>query len=489
MSTKFAEALSRENNFTTTENGAVALKSTGSSLVDLFGQIGALRPRSEFEIEKMFSKAFAEDKLLATKMLFYARDIRFGGLGERRTFRVILKSLAKVHPDVVKKNIYLIPYFGRWDDIFVLFDTPCEKDMLYLIANQWNADIDAMDEGKPISLLAKWMPSCNTSSRHTRSLAKRIMTIFEIPEKNYRQTLSGMREYIKVTERFMSANEWGKIEYSQVPSKAMNNYRNAFYRRDSERFEAYIESLKKGKTKINASTLFPYDIVEKIMYNREYNDVLEEQWKALPNYIEGEHNVLVMADVSGSMTGRPMATSVGLAIYFAERNKGAYKDLFMTFSHRPELVRVKGSTLYEKVWNARNANWDMNTDFEKALDMILTVAIKNNLSQDELPKALVVISDMQFDSARGYGRDSNWTFFEAMEQKYASYGYQIPNIIFWNVESRRDTFQVHSEYKGVQLASGQSPSVFKSILANIGKTPYEAMIETLSNPVYDAITV
>jgi len=489
MTEKFVNALKSEDNFTLTENGATALKSTYNSLVDLFGQIGALRNRTEQDIETLFIKAFDEDKLLATKMAFYARLIK-GGLGERRTFKVIMKFLAKVHPEIAKKNIQHISHFGRWDDLYEFINTKVESAMWNLIKEQWNLDIQNMNENKPISLLAKWMKSCNTSSKESIKLGKLTAKNLGLSEKEYRKTLSKLRKYLDVIEVKMSGNQWTDIKYSSVPSRAMSIYRNSFEKHDEEGFSSFIEKVSKGEEKINASTLFPYDILEKMcscgfdLDEVNYDKVLEEQWKVLPNYIDGENSILIMADTSASMRGRPMATAVGLAIYFAERNQGVFKDVFMTFSSEPSFVQLKGETIYEKIKCVPEIV--DNTDLEATFRLILDVAIKNKLNNEDMPKSLVVISDMEFDAQTN---DSDMTWHDAMVKMYNQNGYEMPNIIYWNVDSRHDNFQVTSEYKGVQLASGQSPSVFKSILKNIGKTPYEAMIDTLSDPVYDCIVV
>ena len=494
MTQAFLDGLKKENNFTLTENGAVALKSTNSALVDLFGQIGALRNRSEQEIETAFIKAFSEDSLLATKMAFYARNVR-GGLGERKVFKVIMDFLAKVHPEIVEKNMAYIPVFGRYDDLYTFVGTKCENLMWELIYRQWLEDFKNMFQGKPISLLAKWLKSCNTSSRESQKLGNLTASKLGLSKKEYRKGLSTLRSYLKVVENQMSSNKWQDIEYSHVPSKAMKNYRKAFMKHDADGFNTYIENVSEGKEKINSSTLYPYDILEGMSewggFNLRYlkhDQVLEQQWKALPNYIKGENNVLVMADTSSSMNGRPMATAVGLAIYFAERNHGVFKDTFMTFSSKPSLVQIKGTTLYEKVKCVPAIV--SNTNLEAALQLILQTAINNNLTNEDMPKSLVVISDMQFDSATRYDYcTTNKTFYQSMERMFADNGYQVPNIIFWQVDARSDTFQVTSDYIGVQMASGQSPSVFKSVLANIGKTPYEAMVATLNDPMYDMITV
>jgi len=497
MANLFVNGLKTEENKTYTTNGCQALKSTNNSLLDLFGSIGSLRSRTEDDITRMFSLAFAEDKLLATKMSFYCRDIRDGGQGERNTPKVIWKFLAKNYPEIIKKNIANIAYFGRFDDLYCLIGTPVEEDVWKFIYTQIIEDIKNMNANKPISLAAKWLKSCNASSKETIKLGKLTAKNLHLSPKDYRHVLSSLRAYINVTEVKMSANKWDKIDYEKVPSKAMNIYRNAFKSHDTEGFADYIGAVVKGEAKINATTLFPYDIAEKYLgtsymwggnfrgYSSQIDPVLEEQWKALPNYVDGENNVLVMADVSGSMRGRPMATSVGLATYFAERNSGAFKNLFMSFSSRPQLVELKGESLYERITNVMKTHWDMNTNIESAFNMVLMTALKNNVPANQMPKAIVIISDMQFDSASG--RD--WTFYDKMKTKFNTAGYEIPNIVFWNVNDTQDTFHAFSDYHGVQMASGQSASTFKQILANFDSTPYESMLKTLNSEVYNRISI
>ena len=294
-----------------------------------------------------------------------------------------------------------------------------------------------------------------------------------------------MRKQIGVVESLMSAGKWDEIKYPEVPSRAMMIYRKAFMKHDEARFNEFIGKVEKGDAKINASTLFPYDIVEKFLYGRENSKVLEAQWKALPDYVEKGSNALVMADVSGSMYGRPLATSIGLAIYFAERNTGAYHNLFMTFSDRPETVILRGETLRQKIDNVNRANWDNNTDLKAAFEKVLAIAEKNNVPQEEMPKAIVVISDMEIDHCG----NREWSFYDKMANKFHKAGYVIPNIIFWNVNSRHDVFHADHNRKGVQLASGQSVTVFKQILQNLGYNPVEAMENTINSERYDCITV
>lgn len=495
----FSDALKAETNMTTTTNGMQCVKSTDSSLVDLFGVLGAMRNRSDNDIEIAFSKAFVEDKLLATKMAFYARDIRNGGLGERRTARTIWRFLAKNYPDIMIKNIDCIPVFGRWDDLYCLIGTNVMPYAYELIRKQFAEDNTNMKVNKPISVMAKWLPSINASSSVTVANGKRTAAKLGLSQAEYRKMLSKMRAYIDVTERKMSAKSWGDIKYANVCSNAMNRYRQAFYKHDEKRFKEYIDSVSKGEAKINASTLFPYDIVEKYTNkifsgwdarNCDIDPVLEAQWNALPDYLAESNsgNVMVMADTSGSMHGRPIATAIGLAIYFAERCKGDFKNQFMTFSACPDFVQLKGNSLCEKVRNAVTANWGGNTDIEAAFNLILNTAIKHNVPVNEMPRALVIISDMQFDYCAMYNR-AGWTFYDEMKARFAEHGYEIPNIVFWNVNNTKDGYHAFSDYKGVQLMSGQSASTFKAMLANFGKTPYEAMCDILNSETYSMITV
>ena len=487
----FVGAMRQENNKTFTENGALAMKSTNSSLVDLFGTIGALRSRNEDDIERLFGAAYAEDALLATRMSFYARNVR-GGLGERRTARTIWRQMAVAHMDTMRKNLQFIPAFGRWDDLYCFLDTPIEKDMWDLIRAQFKADMADMAEGKSVSLLSKWLKNTSSKNETYATWGKRTARALHMSDKEYRKARAALNDYIGVVEVAMSKGDFSRITYSAVTSRAMMIYRNAFSRRDNERFEKYLESLSKGETKINSSTLYPYDIMEKYGLGTTWSDhlkcgsfdtVLEEQWKALPNYVEGENNVLVMADTSGSMSGRPLATSVGLALYFAERNKGAFKDVFMTFSNHPKFVTVKGSTLQDKIRSVEAIV--ANTNIEAAFNLILETSVRNHVPAEDMPKALVIISDMEFDSATRW----NDTYYNNFVRMYHEAGYEVPNIIFWNVNSRHDVFHVACDKKGVQLASGSSASTFKTIMANIGKTPYQAMLDVLNGDEYSMITV
>ncbi len=505
---KFIKGIKNETNETLTENGAIAYRTTNSDLLDMFAVIGALRNRPSDDIVNKFTKAFAEDNLLAMKMLFYARNIR-GGLGERRIFRILIKYMATYHTDVMRKNINLVPIFGRWDDLYSFVDTPLEDDAFKIIEDQLALDLAHLAMGKPISLLAKWLKSTSKVAVKTAKLGKLTAKKLKLSYKEYREILSRLRKQLNIVERNMSAKEWNRIVYGEVPSIAMKKYRKAFKEHDLVEFKEYIEKVKKGEEKINASTLYPYDLMEAGgLYETggwrnstyklpNWDEVIEEQWKALPNYVEGENNILVMVDTSGSMSGRPVCTSIGLGIYFAERNNGPWRNKFLTFASKPSFIELKGSNLKEKVTCIPDIC--DNTNIEAAFELVLETAINNRLSQDDLPKAIVIISDMEFDEARGeYCYNDRERIREHARQnklmdeialKFQENGYIIPKVIYWNVDGRQDTYHAVTENKNVAMVSGQSASAFRSVLIALDDDPYDTMIKTLNDEMYDIVTV
>ena len=480
----FAEEKRKEGNFTRTENGAVALNTTGDACLDLFSTIGSLRTATEEHIQTLFSEAYQENPLFATKIVFYARDVR-GGLGERQTFRTLLRYMAQHHTESLKSNLDLIGVFGRYDDLYSLIGTPLENDMWAAMKKQFLEDLENLNQGNAISLLAKWIKTADASSKQTRALG--ILTAQKLGYSVYefKRIIRSMRKQIKVVECLMSSNKWNEINYSAVPSRAMMIYRNAFMRHDEERFSSFINRAISGQEVIHSGALYPYDIVSKILYQNEDSNVLEAQWKQLPNYVTEGTNAIVMADVSGSMDGRPLATSIGLAIYFAERNAGAYHNLFMTFSSNPTIVTLKGETLHQKIHNVKKADWGMSTNLKAAFDKVLDIALKGNVPQEEMPKSIIVISDMEIDNCG----DRDWSFYDKMSKKFKKRGYQIPNIIFWNVDSRNNVFHADSTRKGVQLCSGQSIATFEQLMGCIDLTPIEFMKKVINSERYDCITI
>ena len=498
----FSEAARTEALRTLTENGAAALKSTGCALVDFFSTAGALRnpnagtraaalgAREAARARVLFDRAWDEDPLRALKILFYVRDVR-GGLGERTVFRTLLRHAAEKAPDAVRRNLDLIPFYGRFDDWYALRGTPVEADMWLAAKTRLTEDTAALEAGRPVSLLAKWLATADASSDKTRRLGIETALKLGMKVRDYKRLCRALRRAASVVEPLMSAGRWTDIAYAGVPSRAMLQYRNAFLRHDGERFDAFVRETAAGRAAVHADTLFPYDIVEKYLSggaaNEEERRLLEAQWKALPDYA-GDRNILVMADVSGSMYGRPLASSIGLALYFAERSKGAFRNLFMTFSSDPAFVRAEGDTLYDRIMTAGNAGWGFSTNIEAAFAKILETALEHRVPPEEMPESLVIITDMQFDAGTMPSADSA-TLHRSIARKYAEAGYRLPNTVYWNVASRRESFQVSAGEARVQLVSGQSASTFRTVLAGTGLTPCGAMLLVIDGERYSPVTL
>lgn len=496
-------------NQSVTENGAVGYRTTGKSLLDINFAVASLRSASENEVIERFKRAFFEDKILAMKWLFFARDIR-GGLGERRLFRTAMSFVADYEPAMVEKVIPLIPEYGRFDDMWALLDDEKLRPVVMeYVKKQLESDIHNCNENKPVSLLAKWLPSCNASSASSKKYSKIIRQCLDMTESAYRKTLSWLRKYIDVVEVKMSAKQWGDIKYEAVPSRANLIYNDAFLRNDEERRREFLAQLEKGEVKINAGTLFPHDIVHKYTDSngwrtrlKAYDATIEGLWKNLPDLVEGCGNTIVVADGSGSMTTTVGGTSTtalevanALAIYFAERSSGEFKDKYITFSSRPQFVDMSpGKSLRDKLSIALGHNEVANTNIEAVFDLILSTAVRNNMSQEDIPANILIISDMEFDGAvccngRNYGGVSA-NLFKVIEAKYRSAGYKIPRLVFWNVNSRTNTIPVRENDMGVALVSGFSVNICKMVMS--GKTdPFECLLETLNSeryqPVEDAL--
>lgn len=485
------EHLKNEFNETKTENGAFAYKSTKSDVLDLFALGGAYRERNEVDIVKLFSKAFAENPLLSMKTLFFIRDIR-GGVGERRFFKVALKHIALHSPDVLRKNLHLVSEFGRFDDLWVLLETPLKSDVLDMVKKQLIID-KASDSP---SNLAKWMSSENASSPTTKKYAKIMREYYGATPREYRKLLSALRKKIDLVETKLTEKNYEAIDYSKLPSKAGLIYRDAFYRNDEERYTNFLDSLSKGETTINAGTLFPYDIVNKIIkgdyFERDEMEgheakLLDGQWKALPNYIgDNTENSIAVVDVSGSMFGTPINVAISLGIYLAENNKGLFHNHFFTFSSKPELLEIKGSNIVEKVQNMESSNWGMSTNIESVFEKILSTAVKNSLPVDEMIDKLYVISDMMFDESVS-NADSHT--FKKLEEKFNESGYKMPNLVFWNVDARQSSVPFKMDEKGVMLVSGFSPSIFKNLIGKKDINPYEMMLEVIESDRYSEVIV
>ena len=505
---KLLNAVKEATNVTRTENGAVTRKTTMSALLDLFGTGAAYRTRSESDCIVLFQKAFDENPVYALKCLFYLRDAR-GGQGERRFFRVVTKWLADNKTAAMKRNLKYVPEFGRWDDLYVFVGTALEQDAFDLMGDQFVLDLQC----KTPSLLAKWLKSENTSSVQSRALATKTRKAFGLTPREYRKSLSILRARINVLERLMSAGQWDKIEFDKIPSKAGLVYRNAFARHDVERMRAdknavaYKDFVQDKNTKVNAKALYPYEVVAKATdysgMNRgwcwnnhaEKDDPVEraainKYWDNLEDYFNGASlDALCMIDTSGSMWGTdasaPINVAISIGLYAAERARGPFHNHYSSFSSRPQLIETCGSDFVDKVKRIYSTNLCESTNIEAAFDMLLNTAIKSHCRQSDLPKTIIVVSDMQFDAQRGRYGTSNATLMENIAYKWQRAGYQMPELVYWNVQARGNNVIPMQAKDGITFCSGFSPVLFEQIMK--GKTGYDLMMDKLNSARYECI--
>lgn len=511
----FMNGLKNASNYAITENGAVTHKSTRSDLLDMFAMGAAMRTRSNEDVILMFRKAFAENPVYALKCLFYIRDVR-GGQGERRFFRVALKDLATQNSEAASRNLELVPEFGRWDDLYIFVGTPLEAQAFAFMKKQLALDVQC----KTPSLLAKWLKSENTSSADSRALANKTRIAFGMSHKEYRKTLSILRERINVLERLMSAGKWDEIEFDKIPSRAGMIYRNAFARHDIERMKSEKEVIsyeafaKDTSTKVNAKVLYPYECVAEAVKaagmsgygysfgrtnyaNADTNRAMvNKYWDNLADYFNGaSFNGLAVVDTSASMRGSdasaPINVAISLGMYCAEKAKGPFAGHYVSFSRTPKLITVEGTDFVDKVKRIYQTNLCENTNIEATFDMLLNTAIANRCSQDDLPQNIVIISDMEFDQGTRqgyYSYEANSinshnveTVMEGVARKWAAHGYKMPHLIYWNVQARQANIPMLGNGP-ISYVSGFSPSIFQTIMT--GKTGYDLMMEKLNSERY-----
>lgn len=492
MWNKMKMMCNEEFNTTYTENGAVTNVTSGSACLDLFAAIGALRAADEGEVIKRFSRAFAEDADTAMKILFFARDVR-GGLGERRVFRVIMKWLAESsHSESALKNIPYVAEFGRFDDLMTLMGTKCGEAVTELIKAQIAEDRSALtDDTKTVSLLGKWLPSINASSKETRRCAMELSKALGMNAAEYRRMLSELRAAIGIIENNLREKDY-TFDYAKQPSKAMYKYRCAFIRNDKERYSAFMEKVEKGEAVLHTGTLTPYDVIAPIVYDADMTEAekrtADVTWKSLEDFTRGE-NALVVVDGSGSMYStyggdvQPAAVAMSLGVYFAERNKGVFRNRFITFSNKPRLIEIPEGDIYDKVRFCMGYNEVANTNIERVFKLILDTAVNNGIPQEELPSTVYMISDMEFDCCANNAGLSN---FENAKKMFAEHGYKLPQLIFWNVSSRNEQQPVTQNEQGAALVSGCSPRIF-SMLASGNLSPLGFMRDTIGVERYAKI--
>lgn len=468
-----------KNQFARTTNGMKAKASSGEPLTDLFYNVGAMRGK---DVIPAFVAAYVENPDIATRIALWARDVR-AGAGERKIFRDILNYLAVNDAERANRVLTRVPELGRWDDILAITDPNLRKN---------GFDMIRVALGNKDGLVAKWMP-------RQGAVAAELRNYFKVSPKEWRKLLVSLTN---VVETDMCAKNWDGINFNHVPSLASSRYKKAFARH-TEKYKEWTAKLVKGDkdVKVNASAVYPYDVLKGLI-SRGYNlayvisnlEHIKAQWDALPNYMN-DANILPMVDVSGSMNasvgGKASITTaldvaVSLGLYLADKNKGKFKDLFLTFSNHPELLHLKGD-IVQKIAQMNNSQWSMNTNLHAAFDKILSVAKAGNVPQEEMPAAVLILSDMQFDACVIHDHSA----IEMIARKYKDAGYNLPKVIFWNLNASGNT-PVEFNKTGVALVSGFSPSIMKSVLSfdlnNIDMeefTPYGVMMKTIDSERYN----
>ena len=493
----FMNEMVDKNNFGYTENGAVKHLTTKSSVLDMFALCGAYRNRTDEDCILAFKNAYEENQELALKCLFYLRDCR-GGQGERRFFRVCFKWLAQNHANVAIRNIENIAEYGRYDDIlYTCVGTDAEGPALDFIARQFALDMQC----ETPSLLAKWLPSENASAKATKKMGSVVRMRLNLSHKEYRLALSSLRSKINIVEKLMSQNRWSEIQFDKIPSKAGLIYKNAFARRDiiAKKFESFAKS---KDTKVNASVLNPVDIADKIFsYQFKGSDMtnramLQKYWDNLKDYYNGrEENGLAIVDVSGSMDGQPLNAAVSMCAYIAERGRGPFANHFVTFSNTPTLVKFEGVDIADKFRRAQRADWSMSTNIEAVFDMLLNIAQSDNVEKADIPSVLYIFSDMEFNRCLTSNQSiSRWdsglssesgvsTLLENIAHKWANAGYELPRVVFWNLNAR--TQNIPAMGGRFSYVSGFSMNMVEAIFS--GKDGYDLMLEKLMSDRYKAV--
>lgn len=483
-----------------TANGGNSLKSTLNPLVDLFFIIGSLRNKELNAYKASFDAAYAANPTLALQMILWARDIR-GGAGERNTPRELLKYLEVKHPQDVLRVIPVLAEFGRWDDLLI-FKTAAAKTVAY------KAIAEALTSGN--GLCAKWMPrvykfkknaqgvvnmntTANKNRAHNNKIAREIMGVMNINEREYRKLLSSLSNTV---EQKMCANEWDDIDYGKLPSVASSRYLPAFMKRDETRYREYLASLEKGEAKVNAGALYPYDVTTKLnRHNPSATTLAVAQWEALRNFM-GDAKAIPMVDTSGSMGTSAgasrmtcMDVAISLGLYIADKQEGAFKDLFLNFSTRPQIFELKGSNIAEKKFDLDRYQggqyWSGSTDIGLAFKEVLKVAVQQQVPADQMPENLIVLTDMEFNHYNAGGWSA--TAYESAKADFARAGYELPTVVFWNLNARPGNNPVKFDTNGVALVSGFSPTVLEAVLSGEDVDPVQVMLRTIDSPRYQVL--
>jgi hypothetical protein len=482
----------------TTENGAMTLLTTGDARLDLFSKIN--RDTPETNLHAMLFAAWSISPLDTLKIVFHLRDCR-GGKGEREQFYRALRWLMTHHCAHLQVNLRLVPFFGRFKDLLIFLSTPLETPMLVIYTDQLRTDASLLSTPnvKHITLAAKYAPSEGGSyDRNHQAVAKFAKTL-GCDKKTYRKEwLVPLRKQIDTNSTLVEHHmtdkpeDWATIDFSKVSSVALKKYKKAWIRHEPTRYASYLESVKKGNTKMNVLRLMPHEIVSPYLRCTSHKDeTIETQWFSFVEQTRKTtkfKGALAVVDVSGSMnTGdkvRPIDVAVSLGLLLAHLTEGPFHGKFFTFSSAPVLEMVKGDTLYEQVRGMHTAHWDLSTNIEAVFDTLLSSARAFGCSNEQLPKTIFIFSDMQFNVCTSNASQTNW---DSIKFKYGAAGYTLPRLVFWNLRGNTVDFPVNTSEKNVALLGGFSADLLRMIIDGEDLNPLELMFKTIHAERYAQI--
>ena len=497
----FLDNLKEETTVGRTANGASTFTSSLNANLDFYAQAGSMR-QNKAAIKPLFAKAYDEDREIALRNLIHLRNIRLGGLGERDAFRIAVQYLIDAKDyKAITMIAESVGYFGRWDDLVAIMakDTKTFDIGIEVLKEQFAEDLDAMEAGETVSLMAKWVPNVSVKNAERRHMAHRIAKALGYTPRDYRKVMVKLRSYIGVLEVKLAAKEYSSINFEKLPSKALFRYRAAFNRHLGDEYQAFIEAVNSGEKQMNGKLMMPHEVIRAYQglglgWGGKVDPVLEATWKSMDDVLKGvEDNAIVVADTSGSMmsgwgyndTVLPWHVAEGLAIYTAERLEGAFKNNFITFSTRPQLVTLpEHGTLYDKMKEYRTHSIIDSTNIEAVFDLILDTAVKNGTTQEDLPSKIVIISDMEFNIC---ARNASLNNFDNAKRKFNAQGYELPSVVFWNMNAHGGNMPVRFNEQGVALVSGFSTNVLSAVLGGEISSPEEMMLKVLNKPEYDFI--
>lgn len=486
-----------------TTNGALSHSPDSGRMLLFFRTV---RDTSEEELNRFILSSWDESPEDTLKLIFHLRNCR-GGKGEKKQGINAVKWLQRHAPHTFSDNIKYLPEYGYYKDLLSFLETnnvishgSDEKIIFKIICDQFNEDWKLYTEGNKnsISLVSKWIPSEGGSHDKKFHTTKKFCYILGINRKEFRQRLSLLRNHLNVVEKKMCSKEWDDIDFSKIPSIALHRYAKSFQKHTPQLYQEFLDKVNKGETKMNTARLQPHEIVSYYLQQNSIDNDVETRWKQYKKQLKEKiklKNILPIIDVSGSMysgSGKvsPIDVSLSLGLIVSDLSEGRFHNKWINFSSKPSLKDISGDTLRQQLDNLKNdGDWGMSTNYEAVYDLILNVAETFGLTQSQLPDAVLVLSDMQFDQCTTENYSREITNDQAIKRKFKAKGYIPPKRIYWNLAAVNVDFPVKSFELDTALVSGFSPDLLELFLETGDITPFDIMKKAINNSSYDKLKV